>query len=502
MHAPTRQPALSVNPAAAATRETFAPGGIPVVAPDRLISQSTVIATILLLDGVSIIAGGLIAFRHYPAMAFASPFNLTATLFLVGLAAMLIIRARWGYTIPALSQVMKQAGESGLALLLALAAFLVVCVFAETDIVPVRNWAGLWFMCGWLGCICTRAVTALLITRWRKGGRLARRTVVVGGGDIAEDLIARLDKTAGETIQILGMFDDRDKLRSPEKIGRYVKLGRFDDLVAFCRDQRVDLLIIALPLSAEERILLLLKKLWVLPVDVRISAMGSKLKLRARAYNYIGDVPFLPLFDKPMSDWSVAMKVIEDRVISAVALVILSPLLALIALAVKLTSPGPVFFRQTRYGFNNERIDVLKFRSMYTDMSDFTAAKQVTRDDPRVTRVGRFLRRSSLDELPQLFNVLRGELSLVGPRPHALQAHADGHIYDQVVEGYFARHKVKPGITGWAQVSGWRGETDTVEKIEQRVAHDLFYIENWSLLFDLRILVQTPLSLVTTKNAY
>lgn len=502
MHAPTRQPAISVNPAASDSRETFAQTAIPVVAPDRLISQSTVIATILLLDGLSIIAGGLIAFRHQPAAAFASPFNLTATLCLVALAAMLIIRARWGYTIPALSQAMKQAGETGLALLLALAAFLVICVFAETDVIPVRNWAGLWFMCGWLGCICTRAVAALLLSRWRKAGRLARRTVVVGGGDAAEDLIARLDKTAGETIQILGMFDDRDKLRSPEKIGRYVKLGRFDDLVAFCRDQRVDLLIIALPLSAEERILMLLKKLWVLPVDVRISALGSKLKLRARSYNYIGDVPFLPLFDKPMSDWSVAMKVIEDRVISAAALVILSPLLAMIALAVKLTSPGPIFFKQTRYGFNNERIDVLKFRSMYTDMSDFTAAKQVTRDDPRVTPIGRFLRRSSLDELPQLFNVLRGELSLVGPRPHALQAHADGHIYDQVVEGYFARHKVKPGITGWAQISGWRGETDTVEKIEQRVAHDLFYIENWSLLFDLRILIQTPLSLVTTKNAY
>ena len=502
MHAPTRQAALSVNPAAAGSRETFVPAAVPVVAPDRLISQSTVIAAILLLDSLSIVAGGLIAFLHFPASAFAPPLRLTATLLAVALATVLIIRARWGYTIPALSQAMKQAGETGLALLLALAAFLVICVFADIDVVAARNWAGLWFICGWLGCLCTRTVTALLIARWRKAGRLARRTVVVGGGDAAEDLIAHLDRTAGEAIQILGTFDDRDKLRSPERIGRYVKLGRFDDLVSFCRDQRVDLLIIALPLSAEERILLLLKTLWVLPVDVRISALGSKLKLRARSYNYIGDVPFLPLFDKPMSDWSVALKAIEDRVISALALVILSPLLAVIALAVKVTSPGPVFFKQARYGFNNERIDVLKFRSMYTHMSDFAAAKQVTRDDPRVTPVGRFLRRSSLDELPQLINVLRGELSLVGPRPHALQAHAAGHIYDQVVEGYFARHKVKPGITGWAQISGWRGETDTVEKIEQRVAHDLFYIENWSLLFDLRILAQTPLSLVTTKNAY
>ena len=503
MHASSRLPPLSApsvaaHPAPSRGRSSV----VPIVAPDRLISQPACIAAVLLLDSGSIIAGGLIAFWQVSPTAFRAPPHLAATLGLVALAAMLILRSRWNYTIPALSQPMKQVGETGLALLVALAAFLVVCVFAGTDVVPVRDWTGLWLIWGWLGCACLRLVAARLIECWRAGGRLARRTVVVGGGDAAEALIARLDKTAGEAIQILGLFDDRDKLRSPEQIGRYVKLGRFDDLVAFCRDQRVDLLIVALPLGAEERILRLLKKLWVLPVDVRISALGSKLKLRARTYNHIGDVPFLPLFDKPMSDWSVAIKAIEDRVLSALALIFLSPLLALIALAVKLESPGPAFFRQTRYGFNNERIDVLKFRSMYAQMSDFAATNQVTRSDPRVTRVGRFLRRSSLDELPQLINVLRGELSLVGPRPHALQARAEGQIYDQVVEGYFARHKVKPGITGWAQISGWRGETDTVEKIEQRVAHDLFYIENWSLLFDLRILVQTPLSLMTSRNAY
>ena len=203
-----------------------------------------------------------------------------------------------------------------------------------------------------------------------------------------------------------------------------------------------------------------------------------------------------------MSDWSVALKAIEDRTLAALGLLVLSPLLALIAIAVKLDSRGPVFFRQARYGFNNESIGVYKFRSMYVDQCDAGAVRLVTKGDPRVTRVGAFLRRTSLDELPQLINVLRGALSLVGPRPHAMQAKAEGHIYDQVVEGYFARHKVKPGITGWAQVNGWRGETDTVEKIEQRVAHDMFYIENWSMLLDLKILALTPIALFTTKNAY
>jgi lipopolysaccharide/colanic/teichoic acid biosynthesis glycosyltransferase len=177
--------------------------------------------------------------------------------------------------------------------------------------------------------------------------------------------------------------------------------------------------------------------------------------------------------------------------------------MALVALAIKLDSRGPVLFRQKRYGFNNELIEVYKFRSMYVESTDVTAAKLVTRDDPRVTPIGRFIRKTSLDELPQLLNVVfSGNLSLVGPRPHATHAKAANHLYDLVVDGYFARHRVKPGITGWAQVNGWRGETDTPEKIQRRVEHDLFYIENWSVLFDIYILLKTPFALLKTESAY
>jgi exopolysaccharide biosynthesis polyprenyl glycosylphosphotransferase len=184
-------------------------------------------------------------------------------------------------------------------------------------------------------------------------------------------------------------------------------------------------------------------------------------------------------------------------------LIALSPVMALVALAVKLDSPGPVLFRQKRFGFNNERIDVFKFRSMYIDKTDANAASLVTKNDPRVTRVGRFIRKTSLDELPQLFNVVfKGNLSLVGPRPHAVHAKAENRLYDEAVDGYFARHRVKPGITGWAQINGWRGETDTHEKIQRRVEHDLYYIENWSVLFDLYILALTPFALAKTENAY
>ena len=248
----------------------------------------------------------------------------------------------------------------------------------------------------------------------------------------------------------------------------------------------------------------MLKKLWVLPVDIRLSAHTNKLRFRPRSYSYIGNVPVLDIFDKPIADWDVVMKWLFDKIVGALALIC-----ARAGHAVGRASPssstaaGPVLFKQRRYGFNNELIEIYKFRSMYVDQTDATAQKLVTKDDPRVTRVGRFIRKTSLDELPQLFNVVfTGNMSLVGPRPHAVHAKAADRLYDEAVDGYFARHRVKPGITGWAQIHGWRGETDSQEKIQRRVEHDLYYIENWSILLDLYILMRTPFALLRSENAY
>lgn len=176
--------------------------------------------------------------------------------------------------------------------------------------------------------------------------------------------------------------------------------------------------------------------------------------------------------------------------------------MAAVAIAVKYYSRGPVLFRQKRYGFNIELIEVFKFRSMYTDMCDAAASKPVTKEDPRVTPVGRFIRKTSIDELPQLFNVLLGDLSLVGPRPNALAAKAGDELYNDVVKCCFKRHKVKPDITGWAQINGSRGKTDTREKIKKRVEFDLYYIENWSILYEFYILLKTPLALLKAENSY
>ena len=271
---------------------------------------------------------------------------------------------------------------------------------------------------------------------------------------------------------------------------------------SYCRDQAVDLLIVTVPTRAEDRLLQILNTLFVLQVDIRISALNARLRLNSNAYNYIGKVPMLAVMDRPLTDWDRALKNIEDRMLGAILLILVAPVMAIAALAIRLDSKGPIFFKQKRYGFNNELIEVYKFRSMYTDLADATASKLVTRDDPRVTPVGRFIRRTSIDELPQLFNVILGNMSLVGPRPHATQAKAGQDLYQDVVQGYYARHRVKPGVKGWAQINGWRGETDTHDKIQSRVEYDLYYIDNWSVLLDLYVIALTPFSLLSAKNAY
>jgi Undecaprenyl-phosphate glucose phosphotransferase len=380
---------------------------------------------------------------------------------------------------------------------------LFVAFFAKFEGMYSRVWAASFFASSLFLLYVGRLSIAALMRQWTHEGRLVRRTVIVGGGAAGESLIRALHAQPDSDLDIRGVFDDRGDNRSPPEVAEVPKLGTVDDLLEFARRTRIDLLLVSLPITAEERVLQMVKKLWVLPVDLRLAAHMSRLRFRPRAYSYIGNVPVLDVFDRPIADWNYVIKWLFDRTVGGLLLFAALPLMALIALAIKLDSRGPVFFQQKRYGFNNELIGIYKFRSMYADQADETATKLVTRDDPRVTRVGRILRKLSIDELPQLINVaIKGNLSLVGPRPHALHAKAENQLYDEVVDGYFARHRVKPGITGWAQVNGWRGETDTSEKIQRRVEHDLYYIENWSVLFDLYILARTPFALMKTENAY
>lgn len=420
---------------------------------------------------------------------------------IIATSTVLTLQANWTYSISALRKTNSQITKILISLLS------ISCIGAAglhfwgvTSL--SRTWFPIWMALSLLTLVPLRVILFKAIETLARAGKLTRRVVIVGGGDNADEIIQHLDAQNDTHLEILGLFDDRNKDRAPEQSGPYRKLGTFDDLDKFCRDENVDLLIVTIPPSAEQRLLQILDKVWVLSVDVKLSALNSKLRLHKNAYSYLGSLPMLPIFDKPLNDWERVVKNIEDKVLGAIFLLLSLPIMAAVAIAIKLDSKGPVFFKQNRFGLNNELIKVYKFRSMYDDKSDANAAKLVTKDDDRVTKVGRFIRRTSLDELPQLINVLKGELSLVGPRPHATQAKADNQLYQQVVQGYYARHKMKAGITGWAQVSGWRGETDTEEKIQKRVECDLHYIDNWSVLYDLYIIALTPIALIFGKNAY
>jgi Undecaprenyl-phosphate glucose phosphotransferase len=363
-------------------------------------------------------------------------------------------------------------------------------------------WISAWLKVCFLYFSFTRMITHCWANFKSKTNTFLQRIVIVGGGKAAEEAIDTLERSKNLKIEIVGLFDDRFDNRSPDSVRKHKKLGKISDLADYARVHHIDLIIVAIPMSAEQRLLQILKRLWELPIDIRVSGQAAVLKLSPRAYTYLGDLPLLAVFDRPLNGWSSFLKSCMDRVIALVALVLFSPIMLAVALAVRFESKGPIIFKQKRFGFNNELIKVYKFRSMFVDSSDANAVKLVAKNDPRVTKVGRFIRKSSLDELPQLFNVLTGQLSLVGPRPHATQAKAAGALYDEVIDGYFARHKVKPGITGWAQINGWRGETDTHEKLEQRVKHDLDYIDRWSLSLDLYIIAKTPFALLKTENAY
>jgi exopolysaccharide biosynthesis polyprenyl glycosylphosphotransferase len=227
-------------------------------------------------------------------------------------------------------------------------------------------------------------------------------------------------------------------------------------------------------------------------LDLRLSVEPIAEKFQVRGMSYIGAAPVLEIADRPLKQWRAVAKWVEDKSLAILLLTAFAPLMAFVALLIKLDSRGPVLFAQKRFGFNNDVIPVLKFRTMYVDLGDRSGGQRTIRQDPRVTRMGRIIRALSIDELPQLINVLRGEMSIVGPRPHPIAMQAgNGALYGDAVAQYCHRHRVKPGITGWAQVNGLRGEVDTLHKARARVDHDLYYIEHWSPWLDLKIVLKT-----------
>jgi len=350
-----------------------------------------------------------------------------------------------------------------------------------------------------------RAVLVLSI-QWALGkGKLSLRVAIIGADEAGLNLYQQFISVP-ETISMVGIFDDRMTRLSDKAAQLGVTIsGRVEDLIAMARDGGVDTVVINLPWSGERRLRELIEILRTAAVEVQLCPDGLGFIVRNfplfrhSVANTLGGVPLFTVVERPLDGWGWLIKRFEDNLLILLSLPITVPFCLLIAIAIKLGSKGAVLFRQERIGFNGKTFWVYKFRTMYENHGQVTGqVQQAERGDPRVTKIGAVLRRTSLDELPQLLNVLKGNMSIIGPRPHAVSHDEE---FGRTVRQYYARHRVLPGMTGWAQVNGLRGGIEKPEDIKRRIDCDLYYIENWTILFDIKILVMTPLTLVHS-NAY
>ena len=370
---------------------------------------------------------------------------------------------------------------------------------------PLDNFANQTVMGGLAVALLVSGSLRLALSRYirhlRRCGRLTQHVAVVGAGPVGDRLVQVLLRNHTDTVQFVGIFDDRDTGRSAPSIK---PIGNLDDLIELGQRQRVDWILLTLPVGAEPRLSAITQRLSILQVPIALCPQDLDLDLPLGSTALLADQhPMSVLADRPLRRWDVMLKGGVDLVIGGLLTLILLPLLLLIAAVVKFDSPGPALFRQRRHAVNGQEFDIFKFRTMrWVAKPQGNTLEQTARHDKRVTSVGRFLRATSLDELPQLFNVLRGEMSLVGPRPHAVNMRTEDRLGSEITETYAHRHRVKPGITGWAQINGARGATDTTSQLKRRVELDLQYIDNWSFLLDLRILVRTFKEVVRSTDAY
>ncbi|HEY5107034.1 MAG TPA: exopolysaccharide biosynthesis polyprenyl glycosylphosphotransferase [Caulobacteraceae bacterium] len=369
-----------------------------------------------------------------------------------------------------------------------LAAVLMAGLLAMTGVGAAVSGLARWFLLSFVALGALHSIWWINVRAWRRSGRLTPNIVVVGATANAERLIRRALESGDAAV--LGVFDDRLD-RAPADVAGVPVLGDTDALIGHHVMPSVDRVVIAVSSMARSRVRELIGRLAVMPNEIMLFVDHDSEAGRTAALSRIIDAPLARVSGEPGDERRAFVKRLQDLVIGAAALVVAAPIMVAVGLAVRLDSPGPILFRQRRLGFNNEPIVVWKFRSMRAGSDDARAARQVCAGDSRVTRVGRFIRATSFDELPQIINVLKGEMSLVGPRPHAVGMRTAGTESSKLVADYAHRHRMKPGVTGWAAINGSRGPVDTPEAVRRRVALDIEYIERQSFWFDLMIMVKT-----------
>jgi Undecaprenyl-phosphate glucose phosphotransferase len=448
-----------------------------------------------LFDVAMIVAGALVAsqirFDDVSQRSFYLAFVAFAAAFSLAVFPALGVYESWrGRSKSAL------AGQVALSWLIVQACAMVLMFSLHRIDFVSRLWFAYWTGMAGAGMIAGRMVTHTVLGRVRNAGLNLKQVAVAGCGDHCDEIVRKIDLAPAAGFRATAAYN----VQAGAKMNTRVPV--FEDHEAFAnyvRTQNVGEVWLALPLTEERTILKLVDEFRNDLINIRFMPDVRTLSLFEGSVTNLLGVPTINLAASPLPPNALLQKEIFDRVFAAAALIAVSPVMIACALAVKLTSRGPVFFKQRRKGADGRVFSIYKFRSMRMHVEKEGELRQATRNDPRITRVGAFLRRTSLDELPQFFNVLRGDMSVVGPRPHALE-HDD--LYQKVVSGYIHRYRIKPGITGWAQVNGFRGETDRIEKMEGRVAHDLYYLGNWSFGLDMKIIFATIFKGLRHTNAY
>jgi Undecaprenyl-phosphate glucose phosphotransferase len=424
------------------------------------------------------------------------------TLILAALLTWMLFRS-WKLHDPAkLGNAANQVRRAATGLIMVLSAMLAVGYATQTSESISRGWVLIWFICALSAVSVSRLMAAHVYRRRQAAGLHMRRLAIcssVRSVERLEQFLERWHELGPPSEQMVGIFLDKpDALNGRLTTWRHLVRGSVDDLLRAAERDLIDNTLVIIPSRGCDNMEPLIQKLRAVSMDVDLLAGEVDPVWANRPVGKIAGLPVMRIMRRPLDEAQVLQKRALDIVVALAALVFLAIPMLFIALAIKWNSPGPVIFRQYRHGFNNKPFQVWKFRTMYNAPDEDGNVPQARRNDPRVTPVGAILRRRSLDELPQLINVLRGEMSIVGPRPHACE-HNDQ--FAKLIDSYLARHRIKPGITGWAQVHGYRGETDTVEKMRKRVEYDLYYADNWSIRLDLKIMFMT-LGCFVDPNAY
>jgi Undecaprenyl-phosphate glucose phosphotransferase len=449
-------------------------------------------------DFLTIILGAALSYLVYvqDILKAPSPINDYLVIGCIGAAfTTLLMRSLQWYDYRSFLNFPLQGGRAALALTVTFAALIVLAFFSKTSADWSRAWLLIWFLLS-LGLLWTsRLALWTRLRRLENAGRFRTRVVVIGLHRMIAPIAEKFRPSADSRVDLVRLFTISD-------LSEEASQAALQSMLSFCRVNDIDQVVIAMPLSEEETLLNLLKQVGMLPVAVRLCFDDGALSRMFRSMSRVDGVALINVFEKPLSDWQKVTKRLFDLAIGLPAFLISAPLMLVIAILIRCESRGPVFFRQVRHGLNHSRFEVLKFRTMFQELSDVEGSKQAVPGDRRVTRAGKMLRRSSLDELPQILNVLRGDMSIVGPRPHPVRMFAAQQPYEELVDDYAARHRMKPGITGWAQVHGWRGPTTDEEHARKRIEYDLYYINNWSIWLDVKIVLMTPIAILAQKNAF